>query len=93
MKLAKLCSVIMAAVLCLTAGTALAADKTQVLKQESEKLGAVLNESQIREMGENVALFKKAGLSYQPSLVGTRRRSCWLQRQCATAHSHGPILL
>lgn len=69
MKLAKSWFVIMAAVLCLTAVMALAADKAQVAKQDSGKLGAVLNENQIRQMGENVALFKKAGLSYQPSLV------------------------
>ena len=69
MKLAKSWFVIMVAVLCLTAGTVLAADKAQVLKQASEKLEAALNESQIREMGDHVGLFKKAGLSYQPSLV------------------------
>ena len=69
MKFAKPCFFIIAAVLSLTAGTVLAADKAQVLKQQSEKLEAVANESQIREMADKVGLFKKAGLSYQPSLV------------------------
>ncbi len=69
MKLAKWWFVIMAAVLCLTAGTVLAADKAQVLKQGSEKLEAVANERQLSETLDKVGLFKKAGLSYQPSLV------------------------
>ncbi len=69
MKPAELGFVIMAPVLCLTAGVALAADKAQVLKQAPEKLESVLNESQLRETVDKVGLFKKAGLSYQPSLV------------------------
>jgi hypothetical protein len=69
MKLAKSWFAIVAAVLFLPAGTALAADKTQAANQATEKLAALLSESQIREMGERVGLFKKAGLSYQPSLV------------------------
>jgi len=61
----------MAAVLCLclTAGTALAADKAQVLQQAYEKIEILASESSLREMMDNVGLFKKAGLSYQPSLV------------------------
>ena len=69
MKLAKSWFVIMVAVLCLTAGTVLAADKAQELKQASEKVEAVANENQLRETMEKVGLFKQAGLSYQPSLV------------------------
>jgi hypothetical protein len=69
MKLAKWWFVISAAVLCLIAWTAYAADKAEALQQASEKLEAVANESQLREMGDKVALFKEAGLSYQPSLV------------------------
>jgi hypothetical protein len=71
MKLAKSWFVIISAFLCLTAGTVLAADKAQELKQESKKLEAVVNESQMWETADRVEveLFKKAGLSYQPSLV------------------------
>jgi len=69
MKLARSWFVIMAAVLCLTAGTVLAADKAQELKQESGKLEVVVNESRVRQTLDKVGLFKKAGLSYQPSLV------------------------
>jgi len=69
MKLAKWWFVIVAAVLCLAAGTALAADKAEALQQASEKLESVANESQLREMADKVGLFKDAGLSYQPSLV------------------------
>ena len=69
MKLGKSWFVIVAVVLCLTARTVCAEDKAQVLKQASEKFEAVVNESAIRETMEKVGLFKKAGLSYQPSLV------------------------
>lgn len=69
MKLRKSWVAIMAAVLCLTAGTILAADKAQVLKQAFDKLDPVLNESQLKDMADKVGLFKKAGLSYQPSLI------------------------
>ncbi len=69
MKLAKPCFVIMAAVLCLTAGTVLAADKAQALREGAEKVEAVYNESELRGVMDKMAVFKKAGLSYQPSLV------------------------
>jgi hypothetical protein len=69
MKLAKWWFVILGAVLCMIAGTALAAEKAQVSNQAAEKLEAVASESQLREMGDKVGLFKEAGLSYQPSLV------------------------
>jgi len=49
--------------------TALAADKAQVLQQAYEKIEILASESSVREMMDNVGLFKKAGLSYQPSLV------------------------
>lgn len=69
MKFAKWWFVIVAAVLCLTAGAALAAEKAQALKQPYEKLEALGSESQLRELVDKVGLFKEAGLSYQPSLV------------------------
>jgi hypothetical protein len=69
MKFTKSWFAIMAAILCLTAGQALAADKAQVLKQAYEKLEPMINESQLRDMADKVGLLKKAGLSYQPSLV------------------------
>jgi hypothetical protein len=69
LKLAKWWGAVMAAVLCLTAGTVVAADRAQMLKQASEKLEAFLVESQAGVTGDNVGTFKKAGLSYQPSLV------------------------
>jgi hypothetical protein len=59
----------MAAALCLSAATAFAADRAQMLKQASEKLEAFLVESQAGVTGDNVGTLKKAGLSYQPSLV------------------------
>ncbi len=69
MRLAKLWFVLTAIVLCLVAGTVLAADKAQVLKHAAEKLEVIASESQLRELGDKVGLFKKAGFSYQPSLV------------------------
>ena len=63
MKLGNTCLVVMAAVLCLclTAGTALAADKAQVLQQAYEKIKILASESSLRETMDNVGLFKKAG--------------------------------
>jgi hypothetical protein len=59
----------MAAILYLSAVQVLAADKAQVLKQAYDKLAPLINESQIKDMMDKVGLFKKAGLSYQPSLI------------------------
>ncbi len=56
-------------VICLIAGAVFAADKAQAPKQASQKPVLVLDESQIRESLDKVGLFKKAGLSYQPSLA------------------------
>jgi hypothetical protein len=69
MKLAKWWFVIIAVVVCLAAGVVLAADKAQVLAGASAKLEAVASESQMSQTLDKVGLLKKAGLSYQPSLV------------------------
>ena len=64
--------VIMAAALCLltTVGAVSAADKAQVLKQQTEKLLETLaTDIKNKETVENVNVLKQAGLSYQPSLV------------------------
>jgi hypothetical protein len=68
MKLTKSWFFATAAVLCLAAWTVLAAD-ARAIEEQSERLAAVLDESQIRRIGDNVGMFKTAGLSYQPSLV------------------------
>jgi hypothetical protein len=60
--------VAMAALLCMAGWTVVAGDANG-LEEQSEKLAAVLNEGQIRQIGDNVGMFKKAGLSYQSSLV------------------------
>ncbi len=71
MKLAKswFVFVMMVVFLCLAAWLVLAAEKAQVLKQAADKLEAVASESNLRELGDKLGEFKKAGLSYQPSLV------------------------
>lgn len=71
MKRGKVWSYMVVAVLSLSlpAGMALAADKSQGLKKRVEKLGALVGESECKAFMQNVALFKQAGLSYQPSLV------------------------
>ena len=53
----------------LVAGVAPAADRAEVLKRTADKLATLYGEKDIQGMMENVELFKKAGLSYQPSLV------------------------
>ncbi|RJR33158.1 MAG: hypothetical protein C4576_28460 [Desulfobacteraceae bacterium] len=53
----------------LFAGAAPAADRAEVLKRTADKLTALYGEKDFRDMMEGVELFKKAGLSYQPSLV------------------------
>ena len=53
----------------LVAGLAPAADRAEVLKRTADKLANLYGEKDILGMMENVELFKKAGLSYQPSLV------------------------
>lgn len=55
--------------LCLAGGTALAADKTEVLKQGADKLEALFCEAEGRSLMQNVGLFKQAGLTYQASLA------------------------
>lgn len=71
MKRGKICSCMVAAVLSLSllAGMALAADKSQGLKRRVEKLGALIGENECKALMQNVALYKQAGLSYQPSLM------------------------
>jgi hypothetical protein len=53
----------------LVAGVALAADRAEALKRTSDKLATLYGEKDLQGMMEGVGLFKKAGLSYQPSLV------------------------
>jgi hypothetical protein len=54
----------------LTPGTGLAADKAQVLREQSEKLlKSLVTEAKMKAAVENVNLYRQAGLSYQPSLV------------------------
>jgi hypothetical protein len=53
----------------LVAGVAPAADRAEVLKRTADKLAALYGDMDIRSMMENVELFKKAGLSYQDSLI------------------------
>lgn len=72
MKVGKMWFVSVAAVLCLfmTAGTVLAKEKAVVLREQTENLlKSLVTESRMKGAAENVNLFKKAGLSYQPSLV------------------------
>jgi len=65
-----LAAMVTALCLSLTAGTGLAADKAQVLREQSEKLlKSLVTESKMKSAVEDVNLFKQAGLSYQPSLV------------------------
>ena len=72
MKLVKMwfVNVAVALFLFMTAGTALAQEKADVLREQTEKvLKTVATEAKNRESAEKVNLFKQAGLSYQPSLV------------------------
>jgi hypothetical protein len=72
MKLGKMWFVGVAAILWLfmTVGTVLAKEKTEVLREQTENLlESLVTESRMKGAAENVDLFKKAGLSYQPSLV------------------------
>jgi hypothetical protein len=72
MKLGKMWFVSVAATLSLfmTAGTVLAKEKAEVLREQTENLlKSLVTESRMKGAAENVDLFKKAGLSYQPSLV------------------------
>jgi hypothetical protein len=67
MKPTKSWFVAFSAVLCLAVWTVLAADDRA--QELSERLAAVSDESQMRQAADNVAVFKKAGLSYQPGLA------------------------
>lgn len=52
-----------------TAGAVRAADQAQVLKDGAAKMEALICESEGQAMGQKLALFKQAGLAYQPSLM------------------------